>query len=280
MLHEWLRFIRKDDSVYTDQSIANQRESENITLDIVATDDGILIGKQFPFNNFFCWMGDTVNALASVMSIQYWDSTQWRDAVDILDGTASGGKTLAQSGAVQFSPDREYNWGRIGDTSETSNTPAELQGETIYNLYWLYIKFSGDLTPGTVLKRLTYAFTYDSKIVGYDHEINEFLTHFSQSDWTKQIISASEETVDELQVRGLLVDPGQIIRIGEVGRAATYKTLETIYYNLGESYSDRRRDIAQKFDKALKMKRFTFDQDADAYVDRIEIKNKISQMVR
>jgi hypothetical protein len=281
MLHEWLRLIRKDNATYSDNSIANQREDETVALNIVAAEDAIYIGKQFPFNNFFFWMGSTVNAEASTMTVEYWSNDEWVEAVDILDATSSGGATLARNGAVQFSPDIDYNWTIVNDTSESGNhVPDDLADFTIYNLYWIKITFSADLTAGTVLKRLSYAFTTDSTIVGIDHEIEDFLSHFSQDDYTKQIIAASEETVDELQVRGLLVDEGQVIRIGEVGRAVAYKALEIIYFNLGDSYADKRRSVASKFDKALKIKRFTFDQDLDAFTDRREIKNKISQLVR
>ena len=53
MLTNWVRVIRKDNTVYTDYSLLNDNEATTVPTDIIAADDAIYIGKVYPFNNFY-----------------------------------------------------------------------------------------------------------------------------------------------------------------------------------------------------------------------------------
>ena len=99
-----------DNGTLSDNTI-EARSSDTIDIVMVAAEDYIYIGSWDPMNSFFVEV-DTANTNDSVMSIQYWSNTAWKDAVDILDGTKAAGKTFAQTGIVQFIPDRDLDYFR------------------------------------------------------------------------------------------------------------------------------------------------------------------------
>ena len=280
MLYEYLRVFKEAGGVFTDLSLDNQEEAKTLTP-ALGSSDYLYIGQYFPFNNLFFHIGDVANATSSSITIQYWDGTAWRSAVDILDATASSGVPLARSGVVQFSPDRDYGWQKVNDTTD-SNAPSELSTLTIYELYWIRVKFNSGMTAGTEIKEVSYAFTDTQELNNIDIEINSFYDSFAsgKTDWIVEIITASKMLIVDLKRQGLVYNKGQVLRFDDVFLACTYKTLELIYMNLGPSYSDKRSDIRNLYIEALNIKRFTIDKDSDGYVDRNEINNSIKRLVR
>lgn len=280
MLYEYLRVLKESGGTFTDLSLDNQEEAKTLTPNLAGT-DYLYIAQYFPFNNLYFRMGSTVNSIVDSITIQYYDGTQWRDMVDQLDASAVSGAPLARTGVLQFSPSRDYGWMRVSDTSD-SNAPTELQTLTIYECYWLRIKFDGGITNGTEIEEISYAFTDTQELNNIDIEINNFYNAFAtgKSDWIDEILTASKMLVIDLKRQGLVMDKGAILRFDDVFMACTYKTLELIYMNLGPSYVDKRNDIRALYDQALNIKRFTFDKDEDGFVDRGEIKNSIKRLIR
>jgi len=61
----------------------------------------LYVGSVMPLQEFKFYIG-TVNTSASSMSVYYWDGSSWTSVDNLSDGTASGGKSLAQTGSVTF----------------------------------------------------------------------------------------------------------------------------------------------------------------------------------
>lgn len=266
MLVNWVRVFTKDNTVYADKSFDNENESAEIDAAFVAAEDALYIGKVCPFNNFYSYIG-TANTNSSTMSIEYWDSSQWRAAVDVIDGTSSSGKTLAQNGGVVFVPNKLYGWQMVEDTSDTVNAPSDLQDFTLYDLYWLRIKFSNDLSAGTTIKRLFYSFTTDQVINSIDKDATNYLTAFGQTSWEPQIFTATKEVLADLKARKILTNEGQLLSLDPIAEPAAYKTLALIYFNLGEDYNDKYEKALNMYNTLLRNDLFPIDQDNNAVLD-------------
>jgi len=281
MLSEWIRVIHKNDTTYTDKSLDNANNSVASSYAIVAVDDNIFIGKSYPFNNFFALI-ETANENDSVMSISYSYGSEWKSTVDLLDGTTSGGATVAQSGVVQFSPNKNFTWQIVNDTSDSNNSPAELVSSalTMYNMYWLKISFSSNLSAGTEINRFSYSFTNAQTLLGIDYNINSFLTSLGSTTWDTRIMLASEQVCSILKSRNFIVNSGNVLRIGDVDMITAYKTLSLIYFNLGDDYADKRRDAESQIKKLLNAGRFSFDKNMNAKTDREEVEQYEGGLIR
>jgi hypothetical protein len=203
---------------------------------------------------------DTANTNTSAMTVQYWDGVQWRDAVDLMDGTSSGGKTLAQSGNIQWSSDRLYSWMKVSDTTY-SGSPTELQTLNVYNCYWARLKVSATLSVGTDSKEIGYCFTNSQRLKDFDVELDGYLASFAtgKTDWIDEIKTGSKLVVQDLKRMGLIMGPGQIIELDDVYVPTSLRTLALIYHNLGPSYKDKIVEMMKEYEKSLNIRRFTFD---------------------
>jgi hypothetical protein len=275
MLGQWIRTLLYHGSALRDYSLDLQRADGNMPIPLVFSTDAIYLGQYFPFNNFFVEM-EQVNSKTSALSIQYWDGSDFRDAVDLLDGTSLNSKTLNQSGIVQFQPSRDYAWNYMQDPVDDG--PSPLNTVRIEDLYWLKLKFSAN-TSGKI-KNISYAFCRHEDLVIIDPEINDYLSAWQQDNWTKQILLASQNVVADLKARGLVKNNGQILRFDEVFLATVYKTLDIIFTPMGKNFVDKRKDYQKKYQEFIQGPRFTFDQTNDARVERCEIQNSTHMGVR
>lgn len=280
MLKQWIRVIHSDDGSLTDKSLAASNGTV-FDVSLVAADDYIYISQFYPFTNMYVEVA-TGNASGSTLSVQYWDSGAWRDGVDVLDGTASGANTLAQTGVIQFMTDKDYSWEPTEDPTDSSGI-TELNTLKIYNQYWMRLKVSADLSAGTYIKRVAYAFTSHAYLSQLDPEINEYLVPWggaSKTNWNEQILIASEQVVTDLRARQFIGHRGQVILLEDMWQPTSYKTLSLIYSQLGESFSQK-ADAAQKaYDKLMNTKRWTFDQDKNGRIDTWDINRTIGKLVR
>jgi len=282
MLYEYFRVFKETGGSFTDLSLDNQEEGVTLIPAITAADT-LYFAQYFPVNNMYFHMGSTANATGGDITIEYWDGTNWRSAVDILDATKVSGAVLGRSGIIQWSPYIDYSWRPVNDT-EDSNSPDELNSLRIYNSYWYRATFPSGLDAGTEIKEITYTFTNDSILDDIDIEINEFLTSFdssgSKTDWIDQIITASKMLMTDLKRRGLVMNRGQILRFDDVVMPATYRTLDLIYQNLGPSYMKRRQELRVLYEEALDIERFTLDKDGNAFVSQGELSSSVKSIKR
>lgn len=278
-MSQWIRVFFSDNGTLTDYSLESSNK-QAFSVPMVAAEDFIYVGQQFPFNNFHLEIG-TANDQASNMTVQYWTNKEWLDMVDILDGSKSSGNTIAQDGVVQFSPDRQTTWSITSDTTEGTN-PPELTSIELYNLYWARIKVSTDLNASTTIKQIAYAFCTDEDLTALDPEINDFLTSWKsgKTSWLEQIKVASRMVVSDLKSRSLILHSGNIIRFDDYNLPTAFRTLANIYSVLGENYKDRRDWAIERYKAELEIKRHTVDIDRDAVEDRGEVSNVVTRGIR
>ena len=279
MLYQWIRLFNSDNGVITDESLANQDESSTVTWNLTTAEDYKYIAKYAPFNNFYLKV-NTANDVASVMKIEYWDGQYWREAVDILDGTSSGGVSIAKSGIVQFSPDIDFGWNRISDTTD-SNSPTDLQTLHIYNNYWLRISFNDTLKATTKTDRFGYAFTTSQQLKNIDVQINSYLEAFAtgKTNWENEILTSSLHVAKDLEIKGFITEEGQVLRLSDVSLATDYKTLSLIYAALGPNQDKKRDYWHSQYEKYLSGRK-TLDNNSSGFVDRQEISSTMGNLVR
>ena len=279
MLLNYIRMFTEISSTLTDRSLANQDDTQTVGL-VLASTDYIYVAQRYPFTSIFMHM-DTVNTNAATMSVQYWDNTTWRSAVDVMDGTSLASATLGKSGLIQFSVDDEYSWNKIWDTSDTIS-PTNLQVMKIYNCYWARFKVSATMSSGTDSKELVYSFTNSQRLKDFDVEIDTYLASFAtgKTDWIDEIKTASKLVVQDLKGMGLIMGSGQVIELDDVYIPATLRTLMLIYSHLGPAYKDKIAALQKEYMSALNIRRFTFDTNADGKLESREISGSIKRMYR
>jgi hypothetical protein len=272
VITQWIRLITKDDTTYANKSFDNEDDSTEIAAALVAADDALYVGKLRPFNSFYNWIG-TANTNASVMSIATWDGSAWRTAAEVIDGTSTSGKTLAKSGGVLFVPDKDYAWSFVDDTSNTSDSPTELQSFTIYDLYWARITVSADLSSGTTIKRLFYSLTTVQNMEAIDNELSNYLTALGQTDWEKQIFAASLHVLADLKARKMLGNEGQVLSLDGLAEPTAYKVMAMIYFNLGDDYANKRTEALAMYNDLMRNDLLKIDQDSNAILGTDEQAN-------
>lgn len=279
MLAQYIRLINSDNGVLTDYSLDNQDTSSTLAFNMVATEDYWYFAQRKPFNSFFVQVS-TANASASTLSIEYWEdeSTEWRTALDVIDGTSSGGSTLAKSGIVQFATDSRYDWDISGDAYEDTY-PTVLNSLYITNVYWIRVKVSADLDALTKVKRIVYAFTNTQNVNSHDPKIANYYTAFEsgKTNWEDEIITASYQVARDLKDKEIILNRGQILELEDVALPTEYKTLSNIYFSLGGDYMDKYEKMKEKYEESISLKWITKDKVSAGRVNRIEIDNKVEK---
>ena len=279
MLTQWIRTIFNDNGALVDFSLKSQNR-EAFTLPIVAAEDYVYIGQYFPFNNFYVEI-DTANDQASVVSIDYISGHNWTSAVDIIDGTTVGGVALAQSGVIQFSPD-DPNWSSVQDPRRLPGSGLGIETLAIFDLYWIRVKFSGNLNVATAVKSVSYNFTTDRLLESIDPEIDNYknVWESGKTNWVEQSLLGTQHLISNLKSKGLILAPGNILRFDDVSLASTYRTLMVIYSVLGPDFANKFDSAMKNFNELLDIKRFTFDRNLDAKVQASEVARTVAQGVR
>lgn len=271
-----LRLFKDKSGIFTDVSIENQEYGSTLLPELSAT-DFLYVAQPFPFNNFFNWI-KTPNSTSCKLKIEYWDGVSWRMMADTLDETSVGGKALARSGSVIFSPDPLHLWSCIDDSSKIT----EINSVRIYNSYWIRISTDNALDPLCALNELSYCFASSGKINDFDIEVETYIDEFEagKTDWTKEMIMASKEVVKDLKRFGIVANRGQILDIDDVSTATVYKALMIIYRHLGKSFSEKLLSAQKEYERAMSFKSFTVDKNKNAIIDVEEKNPRQNRLVR
>lgn len=243
------------------------------------TGEYIYIASEWPFSYRYFDV-TTANTETSSIEIQYWDSNEWRDTVDVLDETSSGGATLAQSGYVFWGFDREYAWTLQDESKEVTG----LSSTNIYQMYWSRIKFTANLTTTTALNYVGMKFCEDADIFAQYPDLNQsrLLRTFKtgKTDWDEQVFAASNAIVRELKRRGIIFSRSQVLEPDIFMDACIHKTAEIIYNAMGPAYLEQKENAVKLFNQAMNLKGYIVDLNADGEVDRSEKFNVVGSFHR
>ncbi len=127
----------------------------HLAADAMGTDDYIYIGYSGKFSRIAVVMTANVNSNASVLSAEYSKGSSVWGSLTITDGTASTGKTLAQSGAITFTAPTDWDTDTVNSIADT---------------YWVRLKVSSALSATVdvdtvTLSIATYTWTFTPSLI-------------------------------------------------------------------------------------------------------------------
>ena len=250
------RVLYSDNSVLTDISVnmENYHVGTN-AFTFVAAQDAFYIGSRLPFNHLFIKMdGSNVNSNSSAMTVSYWEGSSWIPAVEVIDETVTSGASLAKSGFVTWVTDRDYGWPRE-DTNYGGITVTGLTTVEIYNLYWLKLTFSADLSADTAFSWIGQKFSNDNELGSeYSDLVRAGLIDAYESgktDWEEQHVRAADVIIKDLTHKGLIIEKEQILERLDFELASVSKTAEIIYGGLGDDYKEDKKLARDEYDDRL-----------------------------
>lgn len=264
------RIIFKDNTSLIDLSVKlNNYNSGTETIGIVAAQDAIYIGSDLPFNHRY-FQVSTANDQASIITVSLWDGSQWNNAVEVIDQTSTTGMTLAQSGIISWTPDRDEVWQYARSTEDIS----DLSTLKIYDYYWAKFTFSANLKTTTALSYLGHRFSEDADLLAYypDLLLTTTMSAFQtgKTNWNEQHIAAAEEIVKHLRKKQIIWSVNQILEWQQFTLAGVHKTARNIFAAFGENYKDDRDTAEGDYQKSMNMQVFNVDKNKNARLEKYE----------
>lgn len=239
-------------------SVVNRYSPEAEVVDFVAAQDAIYIGSRLPFNHLFFKLS-TLNILSSTMTLQY-HSNEWSSVVELIDETEG----FTKSGFVTFTPNRNAAWSMRSNSSEI----ADLASTAIYDLYWLKITFSANLS-------LTTAISYVGNLFSDDYDLGaEFPNLVKPSvmngfkagkiSWEEQHVKAAELLISDLISKSIIDDRNQILVRDDYKNASVCKVAEIICGAFGDDYVEDKKMARNEYQNRLALRIHKVDKNADA----------------
>lgn len=238
-----------------------------VTFTYTVNEDYIYIGQNSPFNHIYIKLGATVNAVTAALTAEYWNGVEWIAAVETVDETSVGGKTLAQSGFVSFAPNRNKLW-ESEDTNFEGGSISGLTNVVIYDLYWMRLKINATLTPAINIQWMGYKFCTDNDLaieypdLGRQAIRDSFFS--GKTTYEEQIIRASELIVNDLVAKNVLDEVGNILVREQFKLPCVAKLAEIIFHAMGDDYRDDKLSALAEYNKRMNLVKFKVDKDNDA----------------
>jgi hypothetical protein len=218
-------------------------------LPFVAAEDFIYIGSRLPFNHIYFKL-KVPNLIASTMTAKYWDGSAWVDFVDTIEETNG----FTESGFVTFVPNRDKPW-KMSSTNYSSESVDGLESVTIYDMYWVRLEFSADLSSTTELQFVGSLFCNDDDLAGEypDFARNNVKAAYEagKTSWEEQAVIASKILIDDLIKKGVIDDGNQILNRSDYTLSCVHKLAEIICNAFGDDYADQKKAAREEYNQRL-----------------------------
>lgn len=268
------RMIISDNGTLKDASVKlnNFKSSNGYAHAFVVAEDYLFIGSEFPFNHkYFDMVQSNVN-VTTIAEIAVWDGDEWKACVDVIDETSG----LTSHGYVKFTVDKNFGWSR-DDTVYSSGTEkiTGLGGITIYDMYWVRIKFGGaDMSAATQISYIGPKFS-DSDFMSIEYptlNTTSAKTQFqaSKTNWEEQEFLAAILIIEDLKRKKVILGAGQILEREAFAIPSVHKVAEIIYKEYGEDWEDKRKRAREYYNEAMKGLFQFIDQNNNARHDLTE----------
>ena len=256
------RLIHSDNAVLSDKSTAlNNYYSGAASITFVAADDKLYIGSLHPFNSIYLKLSAGAGSDAG-LSVKYWDSSQWRSVVEVIDETSG----MQNSGYLSWQVDRQYGWDRDDtvDANGVANIPA-LGNVTIYDKFWIEVSMATDVT--FTMDWIGQIFSDDNELFTEYPELNNStlldIIKTEKTDYEEQNVRASRLLVEDLVARGIIEHQSQILDRTKMTTISVCKAAEIVYTMLGDDYLDQKRAARAEYDKRIKRGLWNVDLNGD-----------------
>lgn len=242
-----------------------------------AMDSAVLyVGAELPFNHKYFDITTANAAAKSLSKVEYWSGNAWIEVVDLHDGTAAAGKSLAEPGNISWARDIDKaGWSAERDSDDVTG----LSGTRVFNLYWS--KFTWSTGDGAgVCSYIGERFSDDNDLFAYYSELrNSTLMDAYQpnkTDWKDQSFAAADAIVKHMRRNGIIVRREQILDASLYTEASIHKTAQIAFNGLGNGYAERARDAEAAFLKAVNVRFPEVDVNGDGELSAYEKQINIS----
>lgn len=264
------RIIYSDNGVLTDiSSELNNFHSGTKAFTFVAAEDAIYIGSDLPFNQRHFELSAFNAATSATISVSLWGSSGWESAVDVADGTSTSGKSMGQSGVVEWVPERGKSWIK----QDTDNTITGLSSLKIYNLYWAKITFSANIS--FTASFLGYKFATDEQVgslypeLALSTTIAQFAT--GKTTWFEQHCRCAEMIVRDLVSKELIASGNQLLDWSKFSESSIHKLAHIVFTAFGDDYKDNLAQADKDYYSSLQNGiRYGVDKNKNATLDLSE----------
>lgn len=277
------RTIWSDNSVLKDLSVPlGNFKSGTQVMPIVAAQDYLYIGSDFPFNHRYIDVS-VVNSSASSITVHLWDGSNWIQAVDVIDQTSVAGVTLAQSGVISWVPSDDNTWSRE-DTNNDGDQITGLTGVDIRDLYWARLTFSNDLLAGTALEFIGHKFSDDNDLEIHYPDLTRSAVKAQfkagKTDWKLQHIQAAEDIIKDLKKRNIIKSANQILDWEEFRDASVHKVAQIAFNAFGKDFFENRDAAGVQFKIEMDKAIYRIDRNNNATIDQAERKYTEGRLYR
>jgi len=267
------RIIWSDNTVLKDVSTSlNNYKSGTLVLPLVAAEDFIYIGSDFPFNHRYIDV-KVANDQTAGINVHLWDANGWKAANDVIDQTSIGGISLSQSGVLSWVKAEREVWARW-DTNNEGEQIEGLTGLNILNMYWARLTFTGNLDVLTEIEYLGHKFSDDADldILYPDLTRTAVKVQFkaAKTDWKLQHIQAAEEIIKDLKNRSIIKSKNQILDWELFTDAAVHKVAEIAFNAFGKDFAEEKAAAAGEYKKELNKAVYNVDLNNNATLDTAE----------
>lgn len=235
--------------------------------------DAIYISSDFPLNHFYVKVGEIGNIEDSQMTIEYWSNLGWAPVANLNDYTYS----LAESGFVEFTPNKDESWLRE-DTNSQGSLIADLESIKIYDQHWIKITFSQTLTQDIELEWIGSKFSDDDDLFSEYPIFNDstFLTSFEAGkiDWEEQHVKAASLIIQDLKKKNVIMGPEQVLDRSIMLPASVCKTAEIIFNAFGKDYNDQRLAAKNEYDRRIDLSAYAVDTNNNGILDAVDVQSK------
>lgn len=118
------------------------------SLDTLANGDALWVGAHLPFRGVQVDV-DAANGTVATIAGHYWDGNSL-EALSVTDGSASGGATFAQDGAITWTMPTDWAPGALSTVGSAAQTISR-SGNA---LYWVRLTVSAAMDSSTTLNSL------------------------------------------------------------------------------------------------------------------------------
>lgn len=278
------KIVYSANGVLTDQTAAlRDYYANSFSMTVNPATDALYIGSKFPFTRkFLKVLTGSANSVASSVQVSYWYGNGWANATDTVDETATAGATLARSGYLSFTPDKRYPWKREDTTVDGQEKITGLGTMTLYDMYWVRIKFSGAVSGS--LAWVGDVFCTDADL-GSEHPDllrSNVMTAYKagKTDWEEQRMVASEVIIGDMKRFGVSSSGETLLSVDQLRRPAVAKTAELVFAGLGKGYEDSVKATRTEYVKRTDPAMFDTDNNLSGMVDPEELGLKIVRLYR
>jgi hypothetical protein len=274
------RIIFSKNGVNTDLSLdLNDFRSGASVINYEVGTDYLYIASELPFNHKY-FNVSVANDVSAIAAVDIWYSRTWNAAVDIIDRTAVSGKSLAQSGVIEWTTNRLKGWTSERDSEAV--TGITLVG--LYDFYWVRLKFNATLKATTALSYIGYKFSNDTALVDYYPDLAnsklKLAFETGKTSWDDQHLISAETIIRDLKKNGVIASSSQILAYEKFLEPSVHKVAELIFAGLGKAYREDSNEARRRYNEAMNVSFYDVDLDGDGRLSEVERRKTIGFMSR